>query len=289
GDVKRATEVFTKWIENSIQHDVLSLPPEAFQRAFERAKQEDKARALVDRAVAHLIARERHVAALQFAAATLRGDALIEAVRGITAVDLKDGTAWVIAAELYAAQSRAQEAVACLRKALRAGLPDESHALGRLVQFQAYLSDARKKLGVDFAASDRDEVRAAALKLMQTADPAPLSRQLASQLDMLDLRDLAHDLRTTSLALKPNETQPWIDYASDCGTSNRIEEALTAYERAFAAEGTNAQTLLTHAQFLENQRRPAEARKLYQKIADGTWGPNYNWVVQQAKQKLERK
>jgi hypothetical protein len=157
-----------------------------------------------------------------------------------------------------------------------------------LIQLQVSLAHSRKQLGLKMEAEDLAEVRAAALKLTQTAEGAALIRQLGSQLEALDLRDLAHDLRTSPLALKPNETQPWIDYASDCGVANRVEEAITGYERAFAAEGTNAQTLLSHAQFLENQQRPAEARRLYQKIADGTWGPNYNWVVDQAKQKLKQ-
>lgn len=288
GDAERAAEAFAKWLENSLVHDALSLPPATFRTAFERAKQETKARDLINRAVTHLVSQDRHTAALQFVAATLRENALIEAVRTITTSNPADERAWLIAAEIYASQSLTLDAVAAIQKALNAGGDHEPHALSRLLQLQADLAASRRKLGLETDRADLAEIRAAALKIIHVGDLATNARQVAPLLETVGLRDLAHDLRTTQLALKPNESQPWVDFANDCH-STRPDDANRAYERAFAAEGTNAQTLLNHAQFLENQQRHAEAQKLYQKIADGTWGPNYNWVVQQVKQRLGRK
>jgi autotransporter-associated beta strand protein len=287
-DLTKAMAIHERWVESMLKHDAVILPDDVFRIAFERAKQEGRALRLTQRVVDHLTQRARPVEAMQWAMSALgMNERLLKVVDGIVKTAPDDGLVWSGAGEVYAAQRRTQEALHCVREALKKGAPGEATLLWRLVSFQAALMDSRQQLGLSMDSAELDEARDAAMKLLQSEDLVTISRRLAQQLDLLGLRDLAHDCRTSPLALKLNESQPWMDFATDCLPA-RMEEALMAYERAFAAEGTNAQILFTHAQVIEAQQ-PNEARKLYQKIADGTWGPNYNWVVQQAKQKLGRK
>ena len=287
GDFAAAMKACERMVDAMLAEDRVFMPPPDFVTVFDRAKQPERLLALIRRVIQHLQAHDRPADALRWAAQTGRSESLLPEIEAILATS-EDATVWRLAAEIFILQSRSQDALRCVREVLKRDPSDPVWPRRTLIQLQVNLAHSRKQLGLKMEAEDLSEVRAAALKLTQTAEGAALLRQLGSQLEALGLHELAHDLRTSPLALKPNETQPWIDFASDCGVANRVEEALTAYERAFAAEGTNAQTLLSHAQFLENQQLPAEARKLYQKIADGTWGPNYNWVVDQAKQKLKQ-
>jgi len=287
GDFAAAMNACERMVDAMLAEDRVFMPPPTFVTVFDRAKQPERLLTLIRRVMQHLQTHDRPADALRWAAQTGRSESLLPEIEAILSTS-EDAAVWRLAAEIFILQSRSTDALRCVREVLKRDLSDPVWPRRTLIQLQVSLAHSRKQLGLKMEAEDLAEVRAAALKLTQTAEGAALIRQLGSQLEALDLRDLAHDLRTSPLALKPNETQPWIDYASDCGVANRVEEAITGYERAFAAEGTNAQTLLSHAQFLENQQRPAEARRLYQKIADGTWGPNYNWVVDQAKQKLKQ-
>ena len=288
GDFAAAMNACERMVDAMLAEDRVFMPPPTFATVFDRAKQPKRLLTLIRRVMQHLQAHGRPADALRWAAQTGRSESLRPEIEAILATS-EDATVWRLAAEIFILQSRSQDALRCVREVLKRDPSDPVWPRRTLIQLQASLAHSRKQLGVKMEAEDLAEVRAAALKLTQTVEGIAMSRQLGSQLEALGLHDLAHDLRTSPLALKPNETQPWIDFASDCGVANRVEEALMAYERAFAAEGTNAQTLLSHAQFLENLQRPVEARKLYQKIADDTWGPNYNWVVDQAKQKLKQR
>jgi autotransporter-associated beta strand protein len=288
GDFAAAMNACERMVDAMLAEDRVFMPPPTFVTVFDRAKQPERLLTLIRRVMQHLQTHDRPADALRWAAQTGRSESLLPEIEAILATS-EDAAVWRLAAEIFIVQSRSQDALRCVREVLKRDPSDPVWPRRTLIQLQVNLAHSRKQLGLKMEAEDLSEVRAAALKLTQTAEGTALIRQLGSQLEALGLHDLAHDLRTSPLALKPNETQPWIDFASDCGVANRVEEALTAYERAFATEGTNAQTLLSHAQFLENLHRPTEARKLYQKIADGTWGPNYNWVVDQAKQKLKQR
>jgi len=287
GDFAAAMNACERMVDAMLAEDHVFMPPPDLVALFHVAKEPERLLTLIRRVMQHLQAHDRPADALRWAAQTGRSESLLPEIEQVLASS-QDAAVWRLAAEIFILQSRSTDALRCVREVLKRDLSDPVWPRRTLIQLQVSLAHSRKQLGLKMEAEDLAEVRAAALKLTQTLEGIAFSRQLGSQLEALDLRDLAHDLRTTPLALRPNETQPWIDYASDCGVANRVEEAITGYERAFAAEGTNAQTLLSHAQFLENQQRPAEARRLYQKIADGTWGPNYNWVVDQAKQKLKQ-
>jgi autotransporter-associated beta strand protein len=289
GDAAQAINAAERWVEASLKHNALSLPTPGILTALTSANQEDRGQRLTRRVVEHLKRHRAPVAAIQWTLAALGlGIPSAEIIEDILKSAPEDASVWTAASAVYAAQGRPQDELRCLRQALKKGVANENALLGRLLVAQTDLASSRRKLGLETDPAELAEVRAAALKIIHVGDLAANTRQVAPLLETIGLRDLAHDLRTTPLALKPNESQPWADFAADC-QSPRPDDALTAYERAFAAEGTNAQILFNHAQLLENQQRPDEARKLYQKIAEGTWGPNYNWVVQQVKQKLERK
>jgi len=287
GEAARSAELFTKWLEMALQQDALSLPPLAFSSAFERAKQEDKGVSLVKRVVEHLIARDMPTAAIQWAASSGFGESMLPIMERVLSAT-NESSAWELAARFNAKFGRGIDAVRCIRKALQLGGHDDDRLRLSLIALQADLAISRVSLGLKMEKEEVQEVLEAALQIATHANTASQMRTVASQLDKIGLRQTARDYRTTPLALRPNESQPWLDFATD-STGDYDDDALMAYERAFAAEGTNAYILLTHAHMLQRLNRTSEARRLYQQIVDGTWGPNYNSVVQQAKQSLGRK
>ncbi len=285
-DAARAMELFTKWVEMALQQDALSLPTSAFSTAFKRVKQEDKGVSLVKRAVEHLRQRDMPVAAIQWAAASGFGELMLPMMENVLSTT-KDSGAWELGARVYAKLGRGIDALRCIRQALQLGGQDDDRLRLSLIALQADLAISRVSLGLKMEKEEVQEVLEAALQIATHANTPSQMRAVASQLEKIGLRQTARDYRTTPLALKPNESQPWLDFATD-SAGDYDDDALMAYERAFAAEGTNAHILLTHAQLLQRLNRTTEARQLYQQIVDGTWGPNYNSVVQQAKQSLGR-
>lgn len=285
GDVPKAMKACERMVDTMLAKDRVFMPPAMLHSVFERGKDAERHLALIRRVLAHLKEHHRPEEAIRWAAGTGCTESLVQEIEELLAAS-KDVAAWQVAAQIYMIQSRSQDALRCVREVLKRGSPDPVWPRATLISLEASLVNSRKQLGLQMEEKELAEARDAALWLVghgSEMTPGQFARQLSSQIETLGLRDLAHDLRTTPLALRPNESQPWSEYASDCNVANRVEEAITGYDRAFAAEGTNPQILLTHAQFLESHQRVLEARKLYQKIADGTWGPNHNWVVQQAK------
>jgi len=64
---------------------------------------------------------------------------------------------------------------------------------------------------------------------------------------------------------------------------NEFDLADRAYRSAFDAEPTNAQILWDHAQMLEQRGQADEARQCYRKIAERSWGPEFQSIQEQAR------
>ena len=62
-----------------------------------------------------------------------------------------------------------------------------------------------------------------------------------------------------------------------------LELAGRAFAAAFEAEPTNAQLLWDRAVNLRQAGKRVEARKLFRRLADGTWQPRFAWLQTQAR------
>lgn len=122
----------------------------------------------------------------------------------------------------------------------------------------------------------------------RSLDPDPTAAcQLAARvLRQLGAKDLAWDYLTTPVGLRPNEAAPWVELAAHLQTEGAFDLADRAYATAYDAEPTNAQILWDHAQMLQQVGRPADAGRLYQKLAEGDWQPRFQWLKGQARQLL---
>src|SRR5262249_50616757 len=110
-----------------------------------------------------------------------------------------------------------------------------------------------------------------------SGDPATLAAWL---LRRLGERELGWDYLTTPVALKPREAEPWLTMA---GTLERKGDLDLADRAAYDAEPTNAQILWDRAQNLRRLGKTVEASALFRQIAEGTWQPRFQGLVNQAK------
>jgi len=115
-------------------------------------------------------------------------------------------------------------------------------------------------------------------------DPEPTNacQAAARILRRLGAEDLAWDYLTTPLAQKSSEAAPWVSLAQQLSQQGDFSLADRAYETAFDLEPTNGQVLWQRAQLLQQNGRLEEARRVYQKLAEGTWQPRFQWFQQQA-------
>jgi Tfp pilus assembly protein PilF len=113
--------------------------------------------------------------------------------------------------------------------------------------------------------------------------------QLAARiLQIVGAKELAWDYVTTPIGMKPNEAAPWLGLANSLRQEAEFELADRAYSMAYGAEPTNADILWNRAQNLQQFGKLDQARTLYRQIADGTWQPRFQGIVQQARGYLER-
>lgn len=106
--------------------------------------------------------------------------------------------------------------------------------------------------------------------------------QLASRiLTKLDERELAWDYATTPVGTQPGSAS-WQSLGRHLAGAKDIDQANTAFERAFEFEQTNPQILLEHATLLRANGRATDAKPLLKKIAEGKWQPRFNSVKQNA-------
>jgi tetratricopeptide (TPR) repeat protein len=119
------------------------------------------------------------------------------------------------------------------------------------------------------------------------ADNTEVCTTTARIFETLGARDLAWLYLTTPLALKPNESGPWVQVADELRDQGELERADHAYARAFECESTNPQILWQRAQNLLQMGRVDQARALWRQIAEGGWQERFQTLVPQARWHLE--
>jgi Tfp pilus assembly protein PilF len=260
---------------------------------------------LLDQALSHVPADEKaytSIAAIHFLNATSRYDRADQIVRDLLAepVYAKSSGLWRLASRTADNRRDSLRSMECLEKALDIEydrLPEVfdvqpiRNDYGRLLSHYEWLADASASLKVtppkDLAprvvkAADRwrhldpeaTEVpnRAAAVLRKAGGDGAA---------------ELAWDYVTTPLALKPNESSPWVSLAWSLRQEGNWRLADKCYEMAFAAEPTNAQLLWDRAAHLRQQGQIADSRTMLRRLADSDWQPRFNGLKAQARQAVE--
>jgi ferric-dicitrate binding protein FerR (iron transport regulator) len=119
-------------------------------------------------------------------------------------------------------------------------------------------------------------------------DPTAACHQAARILRTLGAEELAWDYLTTPLGMRPNEGAPWHQLAQQLQAEGDIDNAARCYATAFAIEPTNAQYLWDRAEMLRSAGRSAEAQEDWRTLANGEWQPRFQWVRDQARQRLGR-
>jgi tetratricopeptide (TPR) repeat protein len=119
-------------------------------------------------------------------------------------------------------------------------------------------------------------------------DPTLACQAVARILRDLGETDRAWEYLTSPIAMSPGEAAPYQKLAEELKANGDNILAEKAYAAAFAAEPTNAQYLMDQATLLQQLGKSAEARKLWQKLADGTWQPRFDAVKNQANSMLRQ-
>jgi ferric-dicitrate binding protein FerR (iron transport regulator)/tetratricopeptide (TPR) repeat protein len=159
---------------------------------------------------------------------------------------------------------------------------------GRLLSHYEWLADASKSLNVT-PPKDLVERVVRAADRWRHLDPeaADVPNRVAALLRKTsgdDARSLAWDYATTPLAVKPNESGPWVSLAAAARQEGDWPLADKCYAMAFAAEPTNAQLLWDRASYLQQQGQVAESRKLYRQLASSEWQPRFAGLKAQARE-----
>ena len=122
--------------------------------------------------------------------------------------------------------------------------------------------------------------------LNPAADKA--STETAAILRIVGDRDLAWDYETTPLARNPHGAAEWWNLAKSLASGGDAELADTAFAAAFDAEPTDPNILWDRADNLRRLGRAPAADGLLRRIAEGSWQPRFQGLVNQAKSRTDR-
>jgi len=204
---------------------------------------------------------------------------------------------WLTAARIAAVGGRTAKALSCHERAL-----DLTYRrLGETANLRTWRARFARLLGAyaglaRATASPRGEpprellvnvVRTADRWRALEADPTAACHAAAKALRRAGARELAWEYLTTPLAAKPTEAKPWVKLAGELAGEGETELADRAYTTAFELDPTDPKTLWNRAQLLQQHGKAAEARRLYEQIAAGTWTGNHR-AVQRSAQRLLR-
>jgi tetratricopeptide (TPR) repeat protein len=200
---------------------------------------------------------------------------------------------WRLASRLAERREMPDRQLACLERALEVeyqNLPDVINLeelrrdYGNLLDQYQRLAEAMLTLKAapppEFVAK---VVRAADRWRALDPDGEKACQSAGRILQTLGARDMVWDYLTTPIALRPNESGPWANLAQELSRKGDLELADRAFTAAFEAEPTNAQLLWDRAQNLRQVGKRVEARKLFRRLADGTWQPRFAWLQAQAR------
>jgi hypothetical protein len=206
---------------------------------------------------------------------------------------------WRLAATLAQKRSAQTRMFACLEKALDL----EYRHMPEAVDVQHVRNDYQSLLGHYHQVVQAHQLlekpvsKELVAKVVKAADrwraidPEPTSAcQWAAQILQLvgnpEANDLAWEYLTTPIALKPNESAPWLTLAQTLRNDGKSVLADRAYTAAFRAEPTNAQILWDHSQYLQTVNQQAKAQSLLRQLADGDWQSRFQGLRNQAQQQL---
>ncbi len=200
---------------------------------------------------------------------------------------------WRLGASLATKRGLAGRAVLCLEKALDLeyrGLPevvnleavraDYGALLTQYQQLASAITMLEGNASKEFLAK---VVRAADRWRSLDADGTAACQAAGRILRVIGAKDLAWDYLTTPIALKPNESAPWLAVAQSLREEGEFDLADRAYATAFDAESTNAQILWDRAQNLQQAGLAEEARRVYRQLAAGTWQERFQGLKNQAR------
>jgi tetratricopeptide (TPR) repeat protein len=109
----------------------------------------------------------------------------------------------------------------------------------------------------------------------------------ARVLNRLGMIDAAWEYATTPFGEKPNDPPAWLSLGKTLRNEGCVDLADRAYQRAFAAEPTNAGILWEHAQMLEQTGKSDAALQCYQQIANGQWESQFEAIQNQARKAVQ--
>jgi tetratricopeptide (TPR) repeat protein len=239
------------------------------------------------------------IAAIHFLNATGRYDRSDMIVRDLLkdASLAKSAGLWRLASQISDNRRDPVRSIDCLEKALDieyARIPDTfdvqpiRNDYGRLLSHYEWLADASASLTVPPPKDLIVRVVKAADRWRQLDPEAQdVPNRAAATLRKVGgegASELAWDYATTPLALKPNESSPWVSLAWSVRQEGNWRLADKCYEMAFDAEPSNAQLLWDRAEHLRQQGLIAESRRLLKQLADGEWQPRFNGLKAQARQ-----
>lgn len=207
---------------------------------------------------------------------------------------------WRLASQLASQRNQRQREIECLEIALEqefkhlpaiVDLQTFRNDYGRLLSHYEYLVGAARDLQVSLP-SDLGSRTVRAADRWRSIDPESdgVCRRAADILRGLGTREgkaLAWDYLTTPLALKPNESSPWLSLADTLVRQGEPAMADQCYAQAFASEPTNAEILWNRAQHLQRNGDADRSRTLLRELADGDWQPRFQWLKTQARMTLE--
>jgi tetratricopeptide (TPR) repeat protein len=164
---------------------------------------------------------------------------------------------------------------------------------GALLEHYQWLADASKSLKTPppsdlLARTIKAADRWRALDPDVTKD-CDLTAKILRTIGGAEAESLAWDYLTTPLALKPNESEPWLGLAQSATNEGDLTLADKCYEAAFAAEPTNAQILWDRAKLLERRGEIARSHELMRQLVAGDWQPRFEGLRLQARQVVEGK
>jgi hypothetical protein len=202
---------------------------------------------------------------------------------------------WRLAADFAAGSRQTARSCACLEKALAL----EYEHLPQEIDLQMVRQDYGNLLA-------HFEAQAAALATLEQPAPRDLivrvvraadrwrsldidgtaaCQSAARILSSLGAHELAWDYLTTSYTA--DQSTNWLAVAQGLQQGGDTALADRAYAAALDADPANAQILWAHAEMLRQVRRPAEARPLLRRLAQGQWAAQYKQIQDQARQVLE--
>ena len=185
----------------------------------------------------------------------------------------KEPAIWRLASKIAARRGQTSRQFECLEKALDlefARMPEVYSVepirrdYGELLGHYAWLAKASQDLKTPPPADllsrtvkAADRWRRLDPEAMSACDQAAkILRSIGGQREA----DLAWDYLTTPLALRPNESQPWLGLAASATEEGDLALADSCYAAAFGAEPTNAQILWDRAKLLELRGEIAKSR-----------------------------